>query len=130
MTKIPSFKTLKPYWAAGHRFFGALFQRAAKLHRRKGGGSLTMLLVLPGLPARGEAAGAGSRALALDPEAKTYQHLSEPQRAKLAAALAARAASGDAARSAGAQPDGCVRTEARLQSGALCIIPDHVQRWC
>ena len=88
-----------------------------------------MLLVLPGLPARGEAAGAGSRVLALDPEAKTYQHLSEPQRAKLAAALAARAASGDAARSSDAQLDGCVRTEARSHSGALHTIPDCMQRW-
>lgn len=30
------------------RFFSSLVQRAAKVHRRRGGGSLTLLMVLPG----------------------------------------------------------------------------------
>ena len=32
----------------GCRFFSSLVQRAAKVHRRRGGGSLTLLMVLPG----------------------------------------------------------------------------------
>ena len=30
------------------RFFSSLVQRAAKVHRRRGGGSLTLLMVHPG----------------------------------------------------------------------------------
>lgn len=33
---------------ARHRFFSSLVQRAAKVHRHRGGGSLTLLMVLPG----------------------------------------------------------------------------------
>lgn len=90
-----------------------MLQRAAKLHRRKGGGSLTMLLVLPGLPARGEPSGARARVLTADPDAKAYSHLSPAQREKLAAALAARSGAEGEAGGGDAQPSGCVRTEVR-----------------
>ena len=99
------------------RFFGSMLQRAAKLHRRKGGGSLTMLLVLPGLPVRGEPSGARARVLTADPDAKAYSHLSPVQREKLAAALAARGGAEGEAGSSDAQPSGCVRTEVRPYSG-------------
>lgn len=36
------------------RFFSSLIQRAAKMHRRLRGGSMSMLLVTPGVPASGE----------------------------------------------------------------------------
>ena len=54
-------------------------QRAAKLHKRKGGGSLTLLLVLPGYPATGRTK--------KKPDLAKYQHLSPELRAKLEAAL-------------------------------------------
>jgi len=93
-----------------------VLQRGAKLHRRKGGGSLTLLLVLPGLPARGEAAGDRARILTLGPNSPAYRHLSAAQRAKLAAALAGDAAS--AAAPGGAAPqEGCMRTEVRPAGG-------------
>lgn len=96
-----------------------MLQRAAKLHRRKGGGSLTMLLVLPGLPARGEPSGARARVLTLDPNAKAYSHLSPVQREKLAAALAARGGAEGEAGGGDAQPSGCVRTEVRSKLGCV-----------
>ena len=40
--------------AQRRRFFSSLIQRAAKMHRRLRGGSMTMLLVTPGTPASGE----------------------------------------------------------------------------
>lgn len=80
------------------RFFSSLIQRAAKLHKRLGGGSLTLLPVLAGAPARGD----GPRPAAV----AQYKHVSEAQRAKLQAAL--EAARGEQLRS---QQDGCVRTE-------------------
>lgn len=39
--------------AQRRQFFAAMIQRGAKLHRRLGGGSLTMLGCLPGTPATG-----------------------------------------------------------------------------
>lgn len=36
------------------RFLSSLIQRAAKMHRRLRGGSMSMLLVTPGVPASGE----------------------------------------------------------------------------
>ena len=69
---------------ARRRFFSSLVQRAAKAHTRLKGGSLTMLLLLPGVPATGEpppAEGVARNAAA------GYRHLSEEQRAKLMAAL-------------------------------------------
>ncbi|KAK9824846.1 hypothetical protein WJX81_006563 [Elliptochloris bilobata] len=114
--------------AQRRRFFGSMLQRAAKLHRRKGGGSLTMLLVLPGLPARGEPTGARARVLAQDPDAKPYSHLSDAQRAKLAAALSMRAAAGTAAPGDDAQPAGCVRMEVveevmSIADGQVVLVP-------
>jgi F0F1-type ATP synthase alpha subunit len=93
--------------AARRRFFASLLQRAAKLAPRLGGGSLTLALVLPGVPASGRrAVGVGT-----DPSSSSstssddggdggpapinldaYTTLSPEQKAKLAAALAARAA--------------------------------------
>ena len=55
------------------RFFSSLVQRAAKVHTRLKGGSVTMLLLLPGVPATGEpspAAGVARNAAA------GYKHLS------------------------------------------------------
>lgn len=71
------------------RFFSMLIQRAAKAHRRRGGGSLTLVMVLPGCPA----SGASRRPCA---PAAGYRHLSDPQRQKLEAALS-RQTSHDAA---------------------------------
>lgn len=64
------------------RFFSALIQRSAKAHKRLGGGSLTMLMVMPGVPATGVT----RRRRPID----NYQHLSEEQRAKLQSALDAQ----------------------------------------
>lgn len=58
-------------------------QRAAKLHKRKGGGSLTLLLVLPGFPATGRTK--------KKPDLTKYQHLSPELKGKLEAALRDRA---------------------------------------
>ena len=65
------------------RFFSSLVQRAAKLNKRKGGGSLTLLLVLPGFPATGRTK--------KKPDLTKYQHLSPELRTKLEAALRGRA---------------------------------------
>ena len=75
--------------AQRRQFFSALIQRASKKRRGLGGGSLTLLLALPGVPASGERtlAGAGGAAVAM----ANYQHLSPELKAKLAAALAAQA---------------------------------------
>ena len=84
--------------AQRRRFFSSLIQRAAKMHRRLRGGSLTLLLAVPGLPARGlrGAGGAlGARAADAASPADTvakYRHLSEEQKAKLLLALEQRAA--------------------------------------
>ena len=66
--------------AQRRRFFSSLIQRAAKMHRRLKGGSMTMLLVSPGLPATGMSKTAADKI-------KKYKHLSEEQKAKLLAAL-------------------------------------------
>ena len=80
------------------RFFSSLIQRAAKLAKRKGGGSMSLLMVGAGMPARGEAP--------LPPPTAEYKHLSEQQRQKLKAAL--EAAQQDVRLS---QPEGCLRVE-------------------
>ena len=67
------------------RFFSLLVQRAAKMHRRNGGGSMTILLVLAGRPATG--------ILKKAPDVSKYKHLSPELRAKLEAKLAADAKS-------------------------------------
>lgn len=56
-----------------------LVQRAAKMHRRRGGGSLTLLLILPGRPATG--------ILQRKPDVSKYRHLSPELKAKLEAVL-------------------------------------------
>lgn len=55
------------------------------MHRRLRGGSLSMLLVTPGVPARGESRAAREKIAA-------YKHLSEAQKAKLLAAMEAKEA--------------------------------------
>jgi hypothetical protein len=90
------------------RFFSSLLQRAAKLAPRLGGGSLSLLPVLAGTPARGEAPLAAAGAAGVVPE--RYQHLSAAQQRKLAAALAA--AQQDE-RLKASSAEACVRTEAR-----------------
>lgn len=81
--------------AQRRQFFSALIQRASKKRRGLGGGSLTLLLALPGVPASGERTVAGAAALASGGGApvamENYQHLSPELKAKLAAALAAKA---------------------------------------
>lgn len=78
-------KTTLCYWLLWLlcRFFSSLVQRAAKLHKKKGGGSLTLLLVLPGFPATGRTK--------KKPDLSKYQHLSPELRGKLEAALRGRA---------------------------------------
>lgn len=73
--------------AERRRFLSALVQRAAK---RLSGGTLTLLLGLLGVPASGEknASTAGRAPPSLD----QYKHLSEELKAKMAKALAAKAA--------------------------------------
>jgi hypothetical protein len=56
-----------------------LVQRAAKLHRKGGGGSLTLLLVLPGSPATGRTQ--------RKPDMAKYKHISPELKAKMEAAL-------------------------------------------
>ena len=94
-----------------------MIQRAAKLARQKGGGSLSLLLLGAGMPARGEAP--------LPPLATRYDHLSEQQRQKLRAAL--EAAQRDARLS---QPDGCLRTEVRRCSGLEMVSIGMQACWC
>lgn len=68
--------------AQRRRFFSSLIQRSAQVHRRLGGGSLTLLALLPGLPAKGERQPAAT--------AEDYPNLTQAQRDKLLAALAKR----------------------------------------
>ena len=89
------------------RFFSSLIQRSAQVHRRLGGGSMTLLAILPGQPAKGERQPAAT--------AEDYPNLTPSQRDKLLAALARR------------QPPvaetlpGCVNTEVRSGAGlAAC----------
>ena len=94
----------------GCRFFSSLIQRAAKLAKRKGGGSMSLLMVGAGMPARGEAP--------LPPPTAQYKHLSEQQRQKLKAAL--DAAQQDVRL---AQPEGCLRVEVTLSTHLLLMRP-------
>lgn len=84
------------------RFFGSLIQRGARLLAKgsRSGGSLTLLPILPGLPATGEP---GARPA----QVAAYQHLSTQQKEKLLAALE-RTSQQAAQRQA---PEGCVSTE-------------------
>ena len=88
------------------RFFSSLIQRSAQVHRRLGGGSMTMLAILPGKPARGEKQPAAT--------AQDYPNITSAQREKLLAALAKR------------QPPkaetlpGCVNTE--VSCNALAVL--------
>ncbi|GAB4817334.1 hypothetical protein N2152v2_004380 [Parachlorella kessleri] len=75
--------------AQRRRFFSSLLQRAAKVHRRLKGGSMTLLSVAPGLPASGEMRKARETIL-------KYRHLSEEQKAKLLHALEAKSRDGPA----------------------------------
>lgn len=67
------------------RFFSILFLRAAKLHSAFGGGSMTLLPLVPGRPASGTKA-------SLD--LSKYQTLSEEQKAKLQEVLDKRKVGG------------------------------------
>ncbi|KAK9792239.1 hypothetical protein WJX73_003401 [Symbiochloris irregularis] len=66
--------------AEGRRFFSSILQRSGKSHRKLGGGSLTLLGVVPGMPAAGQPK---PRAAAI----AQYTTLSDAQKAKLLAAL-------------------------------------------
>ncbi|KAA6423081.1 MAG: F0F1 ATP synthase subunit alpha [Trebouxia sp. A1-2] len=68
--------------AQRRRFFSSLIQRSAQVHRRLGGGSMTLLAILPGQPAKGERQPAAT--------AEDYPNLTPCQRDKLLAALAKR----------------------------------------
>ena len=73
--------------AERRRFLSGLVQRAAK---RITGGTLTLLLALTGSPASGEVT-AATRGRA-PPPLEQYKHLSDDLKAKMAKALAAKAA--------------------------------------
>jgi hypothetical protein len=77
--------------AQRRQFFSALIQRAAKMRSSLGGGSLTLLIALPGVPATGQRRVSGVAA-AMQPTMDKYKHLSPELKAKLAAALKAQAA--------------------------------------
>ena len=94
------------------RFFSSLIQRAAKVHRRSGGGSLTMLAVLPGSPATGMAVSPAS-------VVAQYRHLSKAQKQKLLAALEAKQQQQTAAESSSLE-EGRVRTEVRCMPSWHC----------
>ncbi|KAL3150580.1 hypothetical protein ABBQ32_000390 [Trebouxia sp. C0010 RCD-2024] len=97
--------------AQRRRFFSSLIQRSAQVHRRLKGGSMTMLAILPGQPARGERQPAAA--------AEDYSNLTPAQRDKLLAALAKR------------QPlkaetlPGCVKTEVALSFLRCCSFIEH-----
>jgi F-type H+-transporting ATPase subunit alpha len=84
--------------AQRRRFFSSLIQRAAKMHRRLKGGSMTMLLVSPGLPATGMSKTAADKI-------KKYKHLSEEQKAKLLAALEKQENNSDSSSSSNSNSD-------------------------
>lgn len=74
--------------AQRRQFFSSLVQRAAKMHRRLGGGAMSLLMLLHGSPATGD-----TTAATRPPSATiSYKHLTDAQRTKLEAALAAKAA--------------------------------------
>lgn len=77
--------------AERRRFLSALVQRAAK---RLSGGTLTLLLALSGSPASGERT-AATRGRTPTP-LEQYKHLSEDHKAKMAKALAVKAAAEEA----------------------------------
>jgi hypothetical protein len=93
--------------AQRRQFFSSLIQRASKMKHSLGGGSLTLLLALPGVPAKGERTVGGVAAMmsAGKPTMDKYKHLSPELKAKLAAALDAKAVQ---LRDAGAAPMRCV----------------------
>jgi hypothetical protein len=62
------------FYYSFHRFFSVLFLRAAKLHASFGGGSMTLLPLVPGRPASGTK-------VALD--MSKYTTLSEEQKEKM-----------------------------------------------
>ncbi|GBF87937.1 ATP synthase subunit alpha [Raphidocelis subcapitata] len=62
-------------------FFSTLFMRAAKMNRTRGGGSMSLLPLVPGRPATGSKQGV---------DMSKYQTLSEEQKARMAAVLAQR----------------------------------------
>ena len=84
------------------RFFASLIQRGARLLGKgsRPGGSLTLVPILPGMPATGEPGAKPAQVAA-------YQHLSPQQKERLLAAL--ERTSQQAA--AGPAPEGCVSTE-------------------
>eukprot|EP00884_Botryococcus_braunii_P012711 jgi/Botrbrau1/21440/Bobra.0216s0048.1 len=87
--------------AQRRRFFASLIQRAAKMNKSLGAGSMTLLMVAPGMPATGQSAPS------LDPA--QYQTLAPELRDKLLTALAGKAQQPqDPAAEA---PAACVRTE-------------------
>lgn len=53
--QTPNDRTASPHPSPPHasRFFSTLFMRAAKMSRARGGGSMTLLPLVPGRPATG-----------------------------------------------------------------------------
>jgi F0F1-type ATP synthase alpha subunit len=97
-------------------FYSTLFMRAAKVHRALGGGTMTLLPLVPGKPATGARApgvavaaaeGGGGQAAGGVPSAAAlvaaYPSLSEEQRRKLGEALAKKAREAAAASEAAAR---------------------------
>lgn len=99
--------------AQRRQFFSALIQRASKMKRSLGGGTLTLLLALPGVPATGQRTLAPThRMMAPSADAMAaYKHLSEDLKTKLALALASQAA---AAPHLGMQP---------VVGRSMCAVP-------
>lgn len=87
--------------AQRRRFLSSLIQRAAKMHGRHRGGSMTMLLVVPGFPATG-------RSQTVVQKVQAYTHLTKEQKAKLLAVLEKESGGGSAPRPLGPNE---VRTE-------------------
>ena len=83
-----------------------------QVHRRLGGGSMTMVAVLSGLPATGES-------LVAQQALGSYRHLSDAQKMKLLAALESRQQQAPSA----ADPECNIRTEVLLsRMGVACTV--------
>lgn len=98
------------------RFFSSILQRSGKSHRKLGGGSLTLLGVVPGMPAAGQP----------KPRAANiaqYTTLSEAQKAKLLAALERQMAASAPAAAAPVRAPGMMPTEVRG-----CAEPNRLKR--
>jgi len=105
--------------AQRRKLLSALLQRSARMHRRLGGGSLTLVPVLRGAPATGEAKGAKARKAI---EAMTT--LTEAQRERMLASLDAqmRAAGGDGAPAGGETATEVIEEFMSITDGQFMVV--------